>query len=180
MCIRDRIGSELSKNPSIIITPETYFTEGSGTNLSLIEDSKLYKDLLDYANSNNTQLLNGIQLYKTYAKNERTKTANRLNNGVWVDFYNSAFLTDSTGVQVYHKSKLVAGVETLPFRNVIEPIFGNIMLDFGGTVLTRATQDEREAFPLYNNVKISPVICYESVYGEFVTGYVRNGAQVWP
>ncbi len=174
----EQIGSELSKKPSIIITPETYFTEGAGTNLSLIEDSKLYKDLLNYANSNNTQLLNGIQLYKTYAKNERTKTANRLNNGIWVDFYNSAFLTDSTGVQLYHKSKLVAGVETLPFRNVIEPILGNIMLDFGGTVLTRATQDEREAFPLYNNVSISPVICYESVYGEFVTGYVRNGAQV--
>jgi apolipoprotein N-acyltransferase len=81
-------------------------------------------------------------------------------------------------VQVYHKSKLVVGVETLPFRNIIEPLLGNVMLDFGGTVLTRATQEEREAFPLYSGVKISPVICYESVYGEFVTGYVRNGAQV--
>ena len=70
------------------------------------------------------------------------------------------------------------GVETLPFRDIVEPLLGNVMLDFGGTILTRATQEEREAFPLYNDVKISPVICYESVYGEFVTGYVRNGAEV--
>ena len=172
------IGSELSKNPNVIITPETYFSEGAGTNLAYVEESKLYQDLLDFANSNKTQLLNGIQFYKTYDEKDRTDTANKLANGVWADFYNSAFLTDTARVQVYHKSKLVAGVETLPFRDIVEPILGNIMLDFGGTVLTRATQKEREAFPLYNNIKISPVICYESVYGEFVTGYVRNGAEV--
>lgn len=174
----DQTRPELIKNPDLIITPETYFSEGAGINLSLIEDSKLYQDLLGYAKTNNTQFLNGTQLYKTYYEEDITKTANKLNNGVWVDFYNSAFLTDTTGVRVYHKSKLVAGVETLPFRNIIEPLLGNVMLDFGGTVLTKATQDEREAFPLYNGVKISPVICYESVYGEFVTGYVRNGAEV--
>ena len=174
----EQIESELSENPDVIISPETYFSEGAGTNLSYIEESKLYQDLLYYANTNNTQLLNGIQFYKTYAEKDRTKTANKLNNGTWADFYNSAFLTDSKGVQVYHKSKLVAGVETLPFRDVIEPLLGNVMLDFGGTVLTRATQAEREAFALYNGIKISPVICYESVYGEFVTGFVRNGAEV--
>ena len=174
----DQTRPELIKNPDLIITPETYFSEGAGINLSLIEDSKLYQDLLDYAKINNTQFLNGTQLYKTYLEEDITKTANKLNNGVWADFYNSAFLTDTTGVRIYHKSKLVAGVETLPFRNIIEPLLGNVMLDFGGTVLTRATQDEREAFPLYNGVKISPIICYESVYGEFVTGYVRNGAEV--
>ena len=174
----EQIGPELLKYPDVIITPETYFSEGAGANLSLIEESKLYQDLLNFANRNNTQLLNGIQFYKTYAENYRTKTANRLNNGVWADFYNSAFLTDTTGVQVYHKSKLVVGVETLPFRDIVEPLLGNVMLDFGGTVLTRATQEDREAFSLYNDIKISPVICYESVYGEFVTGYVRNGAEV--
>lgn len=170
--------SELGQNPDVIITPETYFSEGAGINLTYIEESNLYQDLLNYAKTHNTQLLNGIQFYKTYAEEDKTKTANKLNNGIWADFYNSAFLTDTTGVKVYHKSKLVVGVETLPFRNIIEPLLGNVMLDFGGTVLTRATQEEREAFPLYSGVKISPVICYESVYGEFVTGYVRNGAQV--
>ena len=169
---------ELIKNPDIIITPETYFSESVGTNLLLIEKSRLYQDLLDYAKTNNTQFLNGAQLYKTYLEENITKTANKLSNGVWVDFYNSAFLTDTTGVRVYHKSKLVPGVETLPFQNILEPLLGNVMLDFGGTVLTRATQDERETFQLYNGVKISPIICYESVYGEFVTGYVKNGAEV--
>ena len=30
----------------------------------------------------------------------------------------------------------------------------------------------------YGGAKVSPIICYESVYGEFVTEYVRAGATV--
>ena len=28
-----------------------------------------------------------------------------------------------------------------------------------------------------NGTKVAPIICYESIYGEYVTEYVRNGAQ---
>lgn len=173
-----QIAPELGKNPSLIVTPETYFSEGAGENLLKFERSDLYQDLLATSKKYNTQFLNGIQFYNTYTKENKSKTANDLRNGIWADFYNSAFLTDSTGVQVYHKSKLVVGVETLPYRSIVEPILGNIMLDFGGTLYVRATQDYREAFPLYGGAKVSPIICYESVYGEFVTEYVRAGATV--
>ena len=173
-----QITNELSKNPDVIITPETYFAEGAGERLSTFEKSPLYTKLLSFAASNNTQLLSGIQFYETYSEQNKTYSANKLQNKVWADFYNSAFLTDSTGVHVYHKSKLVVGVETLPYRTILEPLLGNVMLDFGGTVFTRATQKDRAAFPLYSGYKISPVICYESVYGEYVTGYVREGATI--
>ena len=56
----------------------------------------------------------------------------------WVDFYNSAVLIGTNPLQVYHKSKLVVGIETLPYKQIIEPLFGNIMLDLGGTVRSRA------------------------------------------
>ena len=72
----------------------------------------------------------------------------------------------------------MVGVETLPYRSIVEPLLGNVMLDFGGTVYVRATQDYREAFSLYGGAKVGPIICYESVYGEFVTEYVRAGATV--
>ena len=41
----------------------------------------------------------------------------------------------------------------------------------------KTTQSNRDVFTASNGKsKAAPIICYESVYGEFVTGYVRNGA----
>lgn len=173
-----QITPEITKNPTLIVTPETYFSEGSGEQLSRFEQSELYQELLRFSSKNNMQFLHGIQFYDIYKTANKTNTANKLENGFWADFYNSAFLTDSTNIHVYHKSKLVVGVETLPYRNIFEPLLGNVMLDFGGTLYGRATQTEREAFPLYGEAKVGPIICYESVYGEFVTEYVRAGATV--
>ena len=51
------------------------------------------------------------------------------------------------------------------------------LLNFGGTVSTRGTQNNREVFEMNNGTKVAPIICYESIYGEYVTEYVRNGAQ---
>ena len=52
------------------------------------------------------------------------------------------------------------------------------MLDLGGTVSSRATQKNRAVFThSTEGSKIAPIICYESIYGEFVTEYARNGAQ---
>ena len=92
--------------------------------------------------------------------------------------YNAAVQLDNTGAtQTYIKSKLVVGVENFPFKETLEPILGNIMIDLGGTVLSRATQEERGVFSSMDHAKnAAPIICYESVYGEFVTDYVKNGA----
>jgi apolipoprotein N-acyltransferase len=51
------------------------------------------------------------------------------------------------------------------------------MLDLGGTVRSRATGEERNVFQLNNGTKVGPIICYESVYGSFISGFVRNGAE---
>jgi Apolipoprotein N-acyltransferase len=91
--------------------------------------------------------------------------------------YNSAmFFTGLSNTQVYHKSKLVVGVENFPYKGFLQPLLGDVMLDLGGTVATKTTQDQRDVFALPNEVKVAPAICYESVYGDFVTGFVRNGA----
>ncbi|WP_339650093.1 apolipoprotein N-acyltransferase, partial [uncultured Salegentibacter sp.] len=78
--------------------------------------------------------------------------------------------------QLYHKSKLVVGVENFPYQEILKPILGDVMIDLGGTVAMKTTQEDREVFALDNNSATGPIICYESVYGEYVTGYVENGA----
>jgi len=48
------------------------------------------------------------------------------------------------------------------------------MLDLGGTISTKTIQKERSVFNSNDGTKVAPVICYESVYGEYVTGYVKT------
>ena len=51
------------------------------------------------------------------------------------------------------------------------------MLNFGGTVASLGIDDTRKVFTNpFNKGKLAPIICYESVYGEFTTEYVKNGA----
>ena len=163
----------------IIIAPETYFSESPGLLIDNFKESNLMIILKNYLNEKNTQLLSGIQFYKLYnSSKEKTKTSNYVRDSLWVDVYNSSFLISKIkSPQIYHKSKLVVGVENMPYKTILEPLLGNALLDFGGTVSTRAIQNKREVFEMDNGTKVAPIICYESIYGEYVTEYVRNGAQ---
>ena len=56
--------------------------------------------------------------------------------------------------------------------------FDQLTIELGGTTGSLGTQAERSVFTSQkNSFKVAPVICYESVYGEYVTKYVQNGAQ---
>ncbi|NAS29838.1 apolipoprotein N-acyltransferase [Flavobacteriaceae bacterium R38] len=161
-----------------IIAPETALAEDSPIDKFNFSQEKLILQsiLREYPNTN---VLTGIASYRFYRQEERpNKFANKTPKGNWIDFYNAALLinrTDST--QFYIKSKLVVGVETFPFRSVLEPLLGDIMLDLGGTVSARSTQKERAVFTSSDKkYKAAPVICYESIYGEFVTGYIKKDA----
>ncbi len=92
-------------------------------------------------------------------------------------FYNTAFMLNSNSeLQIYHKSKLVLGVEKIPFDFYFK-FLKKLNIDFGGYTTSLSTDDCRQVFSnLKNTVRIAPVICYESVYGEFVTEFVKKGA----
>ncbi|MCX6232218.1 MAG: apolipoprotein N-acyltransferase [Bacteroidetes bacterium] len=92
--------------------------------------------------------------------------------------YNTALLVDQNGVlQLYHKSKLTPGVEKMPFKKIFKPI-EKFALDLGGTIGTLGIDAERKVFHCKNNSNVSPVICYESVYGAYVSEFVKNGAEL--
>jgi apolipoprotein N-acyltransferase len=81
-------------------------------------------------------------------------------------------------VEYYHKSKLVPGVEQMPFKSVLKHI-DKIAIDLGGTTGTLGKSDDQYVFTDKNGeFSFAPIICYESVYGEFVNRYVRNGANI--
>ncbi len=125
------------------------------------------------------QLLWGIDTFTFITDPAAVKpTTNAYRPGLWVDFYNAALFVDARPeIQKYYKSKLVVGIENLPYKPILEPLLGNIMLDLGGTISTKTTQENRTVFCSKDGTKVAPIICYESVYGNYVNGYVTNGAQ---
>ena len=170
----------ITKNTQYILLPETYFTEGYGEELNNYSSSKLHKEIQNFLSDYpNLQFITGIQFYDIYLQKEAPSiTSNLVQENFWAEFYNSALSEQyQKKPEIYHKSKLVVGVENMPFKSILKPLLGEIMIDLGGTVSSRATQDERSVFfHQSQQEKAAPIICYESIFGEFVTDYIKEGA----
>ena len=95
------------------------------------------------------------------------------------DSYNSAIQIDtSKRIQLYHKSKLVVGIEKMPYPKALN-FLKKIVEGLGGSFASHGTQNYRGVFASVDKkYKIAPVICYESVYGEYVADYIKNGANL--
>jgi len=93
----------------------------------------------------------------------------------WILAHNSAIVTDTSGrYALYHKSKLVVGTELTPYPKVFIPLENWL----GGSLMAKDVgQKEISCLPVHG-VPVGTAVCYESVYGEFCTGYVRKGAQL--
>ncbi|MEY3677876.1 MAG: hypothetical protein RI924_17 [Bacteroidota bacterium] len=129
--------------------------------------------LTKYKNGN---VLSGIESYRTY-QDAQTPTARRMEqSGLYYDSFNAAVqMENSARVQFYHKSKLVPGVEQLPFADALaflKPAFSA----FGGTTGGYGRQEKPSVFYAQSGTGVSPVICYESIWGEYVAESVGQGA----
>lgn len=126
----------------------------------------------------NVSVLTGADSYKAFLPREKvTGTARFWDNGTAYDVYNTAlFLKPNTAnIGVYHKSKLVPGVECLPFSSVLKYI-EKYAIDLGGTSGSLGIDKEPSVFEVDRMTKVAPIICYESIFGEYITEYVKRGA----
>ncbi|MDR6527491.1 apolipoprotein N-acyltransferase [Chryseobacterium rhizosphaerae] len=162
------------------IAPETAIPGRGSISETGFEKSLLLNNIKDFLVKHpGSVFATGISSHRFYFDPlQAPKEAYQINSGVWVTSYNTAIqLAPHQKTQVYHKGKLVPGVEIFPYMNVLKPLLGDAMLNLGGTVASLSTDKERLAFSNpYNKGKIAPIICYESIYGEFVTDYVKKGA----
>ena len=94
---------------------------------------------------------------------------------LWFLAHNSALLMDAAGHwDIYHKSKLVVGTELTPYPRVFIPL-ENLL---GGGLMAKDIGQKEISCLRMGDVPVGAAVCYESVYGEFCTGYVRRGAQL--
>lgn len=136
-----------------------------------------------FVTSNNINLMTGMPDVNFYFnKNESPKDAKETKSGVLYTSYNSIllFTPNSLNIQKYGKIKLVPFGEHVPFVEQF-PFLGDfIKWEVGisswnvGKDQTVFNFNDSRNFPL----KVGGVICIESIYPEFVAGFVQRGANL--
>ncbi|HEY4195880.1 MAG TPA: apolipoprotein N-acyltransferase [Mucilaginibacter sp.] len=174
--LSDSIGQ---KNTEFFIWPETAVYDPHGLNEDHVRSSPYFAQiqhfLHKYANGNVLTGSEDIQIYNS----RKTETASAFDpqGNEFYDEFNAAInIENSAEVQFYHKSKLVPGIEAMPFGNMLsflKPVFEHL----GGAVGSVGSQDEPGVFYSQSGIGADPVICYESIFGEWVAQSVHKGAQ---
>ncbi|MEO7530314.1 MAG: apolipoprotein N-acyltransferase, partial [Sediminibacterium sp.] len=168
---------QLDTNTVLVIWPETALS--IAIRQDEIEKSPLYKPVFDFVNRHpQLTLLTGIETFKVYGSDKATPSAQLdKNSGIYYDDLNAAVsIKSGAPLLFYTKGKLVPGVETLPdFLKWMAPVFEQ----FGGTAGGYAHSDSSSVFAEPGEPFITaPLICYESIYGEYVSTYVQKGANL--
>lgn len=175
-----QLKGKLDSTVDFLVLPETFLTENifegseeQSFSLHFLKDSIL-------AAHPNLTIITGANTLYAYKPGEKPSATARKFGDVdeYYDSYNTGMQFDKNGIVYYHKSKLVPGVERMPFPALFKPL-ESFAIDLGGTMGSLGTQAERTVFFSRNKtVGIAPVICYESVYPDYVGQYVRNGANL--
>lgn len=167
----------LTLHTDYVVCPETSIVDNIWIGqFDFVPDLRMVKEFVN--NHPRINYVVGIMCRQQYTAGNKTRTASRIgNSNLFYDTFNSAVQFDTTSyVPIYHKSKLVIGVEKMPYPQYLK-FLKSLTLRLGGTFRSLAIQPEREVFTsVKDGTKIAPVICYESVYGEFVGDYIKKGA----
>lgn len=133
-----------------------------------------YRQLLK-DNYPNAKMILGATTVRYYRPGERiSHTARQSGSGMFYDYYNTALCIDTTAqVEIHHKTKLVVGVERMPFRGKIKAL-DRLMVDLGGTSNHLGTDSVATVF----SGGVGAAICWEAVFGEYFAEFVRNGATI--
>ncbi len=163
--------TKITSSTDLIVFPETaissYIDEAAFDNMGVI-----FK-LRAFSKSKGIPILTGADTYGLFNE-ERPFPAVKKSNK-WFENYNTALLiSGDEKIQKYHKAKLVLGAEKLPFVAIF-PFMAKLSVDLGGTNSILVGNKYPNLF--YSKVlKTAPLICYESVYGEYVSQFVSLGA----
>lgn len=128
----------------------------------------------------NAEILFGASSYEIFDTPEAPVILARKYGDGWIVSRNSAVLEDASGdCELYHKSKLVVGTELTPYPKIFVPLDNWLsgLLKVPGLMGRCVGQDEVSLLHFRDSIPIGCAVCYESVYGDYCTGYVRKGAK---
>ncbi|MDH3649777.1 MAG: apolipoprotein N-acyltransferase, partial [Saprospiraceae bacterium] len=172
---------KVDEHTDYLIFPETSFgrvdmdgLKGHNVMLDLQSFLAQYPDL---------NIVTGLAGYRwlTDRSEQELATSRRLLNSegqtTYVETYNCAIQMDFDGrISEYYKALFVPGAEFFPFRRIL--FFLKPLVDkLGGTIAGYRTRSKHNVFAA-GDVIAAPAICYESIFGEFMSRFIRKQANV--
>ena len=167
----------VTENTRFVVSPESAIQE----NIWLEKIDKYYsiKELKRFvAQYPHLCYVIGISTYGIVPDGSENDFASRRFGNIDKYFYayNTASLITKDSIQIYHKSKLTPGAEAMPSWWILR-MLKDSALDLGGTVGTLKKDTVAKTLS-FDNHKVGTLICYESVFGEYVTEFVKKGADM--
>jgi apolipoprotein N-acyltransferase len=167
--------SYITPETAIVVTPETAVSE------AFLEEYALQTESIEYVL--NWKKKKNIPLVLTGASTARlfdvknSKASRPLNNEPgFIEYYNTSLLIDERNeLHFVHKSLLVPGVEIMPFSEFL-PFLEELSIENGGTSGSLGIEKEPQMMSGHN-LKLAPLICYESISGGILAEQCRKGAE---
>ncbi len=170
------ISEEKISNKTVLLAwPETAI-QGGRYIPNLNKDPEIHKLIALTNKYPKLTVLTGVETWNRYNRNTALPSTAKFREDLgYYDNYNSAVAIHGDSIQVYNKSKFVPGVEKLPFPKLLGWVVKIIDFDGAGTY---GSQEERTPITFADSLQTTPLICYESVFGDFVSQFCYNGADL--
>lgn len=185
---RDQLARFLALADSML-TPDTRYVIFPETSFGPVRDEEIGEEsitrrLQEWVDAKpGLTLIAGLTVYHVFGPeephSENVREFKRGGKTLYYESYNAAtqFVAGSQEYPLYKKSKLVPGAESFPYSRLLfflKPIVDKLE----GSIAGLGTQPERSVLTGAGGIRVAPIICYESVYGSYHTGYIREGAQL--
>ena len=178
----DLFGDALADRPAeplLLLAPETFTSDITLNDPDHSPTLQSFRRFM--AEHPGTEMLFGASTYEIFATHAAPTILARPYGEGWLVGHNTALTATATGpVEVYHKSKLVVGTELTPYPKIFVPLDKWLSKIMGVSGLMGRCVGQDGVSLLHfggQRVPLGCAVCYESVYGEYCTEYVRQGAQ---
>ncbi len=162
-------------NIDLIVMPETAIPRYIWTDK--IDSNQLIQPLWHIIHEKKVPILTGIieaRYYPPTAKNIPV-AANKYEEGFYVP-YNASVVMPVTGkCDFFEKGKLVPFVERTPFMDEL-PFMKHLLVKIGGGYGGYGKPDSIHPIRVKDGVKVGTMICYESVYGDYIRRLTKEDA----
>jgi len=169
---------ELTDSTKLLLLPETALPGWMVE--THIKNQRKVRILLDlFHEYPNLSIVTGAETYEyLYAEERPTPTAKFDEKDVYFDAYNTAILFERHKEPVlYHKSKLVPGPEKVPYIGLFH-FLETFHISIPGSAGSLGVSKEPIVLETKNGISLAPLICYESVFGDYTGEFVKKGANV--
>ena len=171
--------SKADPRPLLVLAPETFTSD---VRVGDIASSPTVQSLDAWISRHpGAEILFGASTWEYFPQRSAPHILSRPYGDGWLESWNSAILTGGAGSkEICHKSRLVVGTEKTPYPRIFVPFDNWLCRTFGlrGPLMGRCLeQGAPTCLHFGGGIPLGCAICYESVYPEYCTGYVKEGAK---